>query len=188
MDTHKYTKNLYELLGVPPTASQEEIKTAYRNKLKEWHPDINPQRQEMAEEMTKLLNQAYGILRDPKKRKDYDKMLKFTRGKNYENINDDTFWSKLSKVSPTFAKTVENVRELYGLFKDAFKGSYKLHPLTFGIIAGGLLYFITPIDFIPDAIPIIGYIDDMAILTTIINSLQNEILAYKNWKATEGSK
>lgn len=182
MNKYSNMQNLYDLLGVNPKATQEEIKTAYRNKLKEWHPDKNPDRQEAAEEMTKLLNQAYAILRDPTERKNYDKMLRFTRGKSYSNIDDNTFWSKLSKVSPTFQKTVENVRDLYALFKDSFNGAYKLHPLTLGVIAGGLLYFLTPIDFIPDVIPLIGYIDDMAILTTIINSLQNELEVYRKWK------
>jgi uncharacterized membrane protein YkvA (DUF1232 family) len=50
------------------------------------------------------------------------------------------------------------------------------------MIGGGLLYFILPVDLIPDFIPIVGYLDDLAVLTTIMNSLKGEINAYRNWK------
>lgn len=185
MDNNNGTENFYALFGVSPKATREDIKIAYRNKLKEWHPDKNPERNEEAEEMTKILNQAYSILSDPVQRKNYDKMLRFTKGKNFNTINDKTFWSKMEKASPTFKKTLDNVRELYSLFRDTVKRNYKLHPLTLGAIGGGLLYFLTPIDFIPDIIPIFGYLDDMAILTTLINTLQGELEAYKEWKKKE---
>lgn len=187
MDNYNQTQNLYEFLGVHQNANQNEIKSAYREKLKKWHPDKNPHRKEVAEEMTKILNQAYSILSDPEQRKNYDKMLRFTKKQKFNDINDDTFWAKMSKASPGFKKTMLNVRELYSLFKDAIKGTYKLHPLTFSIIAGGLLYFLNPFDLIPDILPIIGYIDDVAVLTTIINSLQNELEAYQKWKKKNGN-
>lgn len=182
MDNYNHTKNLYDFLGVHQDASQDEIKTAYRKKMKEWHPDKNSHRKEVAEEMTKTLNQAYSILSDPEQRKNYDRMLRFTHGKNFNDINDETFWSKLSKVSHRFEKTVDNVQEIYSLFKDAISKKYKLSPIIFGVIAGGLLYFINPFDFIPDILPIIGYIDDMAVITIIIKSLHNEIESYQEWK------
>jgi len=54
--------------------------------------------------------------------------------------------------------------------------------VTLGIIGGGLLYFIIPMDLIPDIIPFIGLLDDVAVLTTIINSLQGELIEYRTWK------
>lgn len=172
----------YDLFGVDHKATPDEIKTAYRNRLKEWHPDLNPGRAIEAEEMTKILNQAYGILSNPDLRKSYDKMLRFTKGKSFERVNDENFWAKLSKISPSFTKTIAHIRELYALFRDSVKGDYKLHPLTFGAIGGGLLYLLMPFDFIPDMIPLLGLVDDMAILTTIINSLEGELAAYRKWK------
>jgi len=39
-----------------------------------------------------------------------------------------------------------------------------------------------PIDFIPDVLPLIGFLDDLAVLTTIINSIQGELVEYRRWK------
>jgi len=177
----------YELLGIHPKAGLEEIRQAYRNKLKEWHPDKNPDRIEEAEEVTKILNQAYHILSDPGRRKHYDRMLRFTKGKDFgTTINDSEFWNKLEKASPALKQILENLRDLYSLFNDSLKGRYKLHPVTLGIIGGGLLYFMIPIDFIPDVLPLIGFLDDLAVLTTIINSIQGELVEYRRWKKNRG--
>ncbi len=177
--------NYYELLGIDPAAGPEEVRRAYLKKIKEWHPDINPERIVEAEEMTKVLNQAYHILGDPERRKNYDRMLKYTRGKDFgEFINDEAIRNKINKAYPALKKVLENVRELYALFKDSVKGNYKLHPANVAMIGGGLLYFLLPVDLIPDFIPIVGYLDDLAVLTTIMNSLKGEINAYRSWKET----
>ena len=175
--------NYYELLNVDPKAEPDEIKRAYRKKLKEWHPDINPDRKEEAEELTKTLNIAYGILSDPEQRQNYNRMLRFSKGKKYdEYVNDMSFSRKMKKASGALKGLFQDVQELYYLFKDAIRGRYKLHPVNLGIIGGGLIYFIIPMDFMPDIIPFIGYIDDVTVLTTIINALREELVKYRDWK------
>lgn len=177
--------NYYELLEIDPKAGAQEIKQAYLNQVKRWHPDKNPGRTLEAEEKTKILNQAYHVLGDAERRKNYDRMLRFTRGKNYsEFINDEAIRNKINKAYPALKKVLENVRELYALFKDSVKGNYKLHTANVAMIGGGLLYFILPADLIPDFIPLVGYLDDLAVLTTIMNSLKGEINAYRGWKET----
>ena len=178
--------NYYELFGLDSKATQEDIKQAYIRKIKEWHPDKNPDRRQEAEEKTKILNQAYHLLSDPEGRKNYDRMLRFTRGRNFgEFINDEAIKNKINKAYPALKKVLENVRQLYPLFKDAVKGKYKLHPSNVAMIGGALLYFILPADLVPDFIPLIGYIDDLTILTTIMNSLGGEIKEYRQWKQNE---
>ncbi|MGD2036278.1 MAG: DnaJ domain-containing protein [Desulfobacterales bacterium] len=175
--------NYYELLGIDSKAAAEEIKRAYLEKVKAWHPDKNPDRITEAEEKTKILNQAYHILGDTERRKNYDRMLRFTRDKDFgEFINDEAIRNKINKAYPALKKVLENVSELYTLFKDSVRGNYKLHPANIAMIGGGLLYFILPADLIPDFIPLVGYLDDLAVLTTIMNSLKGEINAYRQWK------
>ncbi|MCL2751529.1 MAG: J domain-containing protein [Firmicutes bacterium] len=65
------SKSFYETLGVAKTASDAEIKAAYRKLLKQHHPDLNPG-DKAAEAKTKEINEAYETLSDPQKRAAYD--------------------------------------------------------------------------------------------------------------------
>jgi uncharacterized membrane protein YkvA (DUF1232 family) len=123
------------------------------------------------------------MLKDPETRKNYDRMLRYTRGKDFNAyINDEAIKDKIDKAYPALKSALKNVRVLYSLFKDAVNGKYKLPPASVAMIGGGLLYFILPTDLIPDFIPVIGYLDDLAVLTTIMNTLSKEIREYRVWQ------
>ncbi|MBI5152121.1 molecular chaperone DnaJ [Candidatus Peregrinibacteria bacterium] len=64
-------KDLYEILGVPKTANEQDIKRAYRKLALKWHPDRHKSDKE-AETRFKEINQAYEVLSDAKKRQMYD--------------------------------------------------------------------------------------------------------------------
>jgi curved DNA-binding protein len=66
-------KDYYESLGVPRTASAEEIKKAFRKLAREHHPDVAKDKKK-AEERFKEINEAYEVLSDPDKRKKYDEL------------------------------------------------------------------------------------------------------------------
>lgn len=65
------TTDFYEVLGVPRTASKKEIRSSYQRLARKHHPDLNPGDQE-AEEQFKRISQAYEVLGDDEKRKQYD--------------------------------------------------------------------------------------------------------------------
>jgi curved DNA-binding protein len=65
------TKDYYEVLGVPRTATQKEVSAAFRKLARKHHPDLNAGDKE-AEARFKEISEAHDVLRDPKKRKLYD--------------------------------------------------------------------------------------------------------------------
>jgi molecular chaperone DnaJ len=90
--------NPYELLNVPKTASQEDIKKSYRKLARQYHPDVNPNKEE-AEAKFKEVQNAYDILSDPQKRAQYDQFGQvnprngspFGHKKHYKSSMDDFF-------------------------------------------------------------------------------------------------
>jgi DnaJ family protein B protein 6 len=77
MSAQKDKPTFYEVLGVQETATQEEIKKSYRKLALKWHPDKNPDNKEEAEEKFKSISEAYSVLSDPQKRREYDDSRKF---------------------------------------------------------------------------------------------------------------
>jgi molecular chaperone DnaJ len=67
------SKDFYQVLGVSDSASQNEIKKAYRRLAKQYHPDANPNNTAAAERF-KEISEAHSVLSDPDKRKQYDQM------------------------------------------------------------------------------------------------------------------
>ena len=65
-------KDYYKVLGVPKTAAEKDIKSAYRRLARKWHPDANPKNPKEAEEKFKEISEAYEVLGDAGKRRKYD--------------------------------------------------------------------------------------------------------------------
>src|SRR5438128_11525585 len=66
----------YQVLGVPETATVDEIKKAFRRLAKQYHPDRNPDNAQAAERF-KEINEAHDVLSDPEKRKKYDQLRRY---------------------------------------------------------------------------------------------------------------
>ena len=71
--TQKMTnkRDYYEVLGVTQSAGADDIKIAFRNLARKYHPDVN--KEPDAEEKFKEINEAYSVLSDPEKRSAYDR-------------------------------------------------------------------------------------------------------------------
>jgi len=66
-------RDYYEILGVPRTANEKELKAAYRKLARQYHPDVNPG-DKAAEASFKEVSEAFGVLSDPEKRAKYDQV------------------------------------------------------------------------------------------------------------------
>jgi uncharacterized membrane protein YkvA (DUF1232 family) len=100
---------------------------------------------------------------------DYETHDKYNEGKEYIEEN---FWSKIERVGSklSFAK---DIKALYNYFIDPSISWYRK-----SIVVGALVYFIFPIDSIPDLAPLIGYLDDLGVITATIKFLGSELTQF----------
>lgn len=87
---------------------------------------------------------------------------------------------------PVIGKFFADVPTLCLIAKDYVQGNYKEIPLaTMVMIVVALVYFISPIDIIPDFIPVIGQMDDAIVIALAVGTAHNEIAKYKEWKGLD---
>lgn len=115
----------YSVLGVSEYADKNEIRTAYRQMAFQYHPDRNADNHEAAEKM-KILNEAYAVLSDDTKKKEYDSMrmqygdTAYTHFKNSYSEHDIFSGSDINRIFEELARDFgfrgfdELFREFYG--------------------------------------------------------------------------
>jgi len=124
---------------------------------------------------------------EAKAKVDYEK----SKSKAQEYINDPEKTKKLfeeaakkaNRVKGPLDKIWEEIQLMFGIVKDWFSGEYKEVPVGSIIaIIGGIIYFVSPIDLVPDFIPAAGYLDDVFVLGLVINQVRSDLQKYKEWK------
>lgn len=97
--------------------------------------------------------------------------------------NREQFDDKLQDVPGRLRKFVLQLRLLFELVQDWWSGEYKKVPwLTIALAAAAILYFINPFDLVPDVIPVVGYLDDAAVVALAVVALQEDLKEYCRFK------
>lgn len=107
----------YKILGIPKTATEKEIKAAYRKLARKHHPDLNPNNKE-AEIKFKEINEANEVLSDSEKRKKYDEF-----GKDWKHA-DEIKKAQQQQTSRNRANTQQDYGNFSGDFSDFFESMY----------------------------------------------------------------
>ena len=114
-------RDYYKTLGVTENASDGEIKKAYRKLAMQYHPDRNPGNEKWANEKFKEVNEAYGVLGDPQKRKQYDQFG--TVGNIGDVFNSPFTTTTFQEMMKDFGGAGLRVDFLDDIFGDFLKGS-----------------------------------------------------------------
>lgn len=99
----------------------------------------------------------------------------YTSEKDYkkgEEFVNEELWTKLEKAG----KRISFARDIKALFRYMRDPYVSWHRKA--IVVGALIYFISPIDAIPDLTPLIGYLDDLGVITAVLKFLGSELIPY----------
>jgi curved DNA-binding protein len=111
-------KDYYDVLGVNKSATQDEIKKAFRKQAKKFHPDANPDNPG-AEDQFKEVNEAYEVLSDPEKRTQYDS---FGSRSQWDQFAQNGFGGAGSRQGQRANYTNVNAENLSDIFNTIFGG------------------------------------------------------------------
>jgi len=90
---------------------------------------------------------------------------------------------KANNANGPIDKIIEDFKLLIGLITDFKSGNYRNVPYgSIIMIVVAIIYFVSPIDLIPDFIPVVGFSDDAAVIAFVIAQINSDLQAYKAWK------
>lgn len=96
---------------------------------------------------------------------------------------------KFKHVPDKLKKVVNQVKLLYELIRAYIDGSYREVPwMSIATAVAAVVYFLAPIDLIPDAIPGLGYIDDIFVIRFALSALGTDLKTFCEWKGYDLTK
>ena len=99
--------------------------------------------------------------------------------------NEETISKRISNATP-LRKFAKIGKIMFAMLKDIRNGRYQEVPyFTIASIAVALLYVLNPFDFVPDFIPVIGYVDDLAVMSIALGWIETDLHKYLDWRIKE---
>jgi len=100
----------------------------------------------------------------------------------------ERFEFKLKKF-PVIGRKLSNIPMVVSLVRAYVRKDYQDIPIGSIIaIVSALIYFVSPIDLLPDSIPILGFVDDAAVITFVWRMVENDVEDYKKWQKQNGKR
>lgn len=165
----------YELNN-PNCISKEEFLNKYEENYTVFASYSDPTALEKVKERAPSTQEIKGIL---KKYSEKAKALLADKEKTEEFLIE--FDAKVKSI-PKIGKKISHLTEMGLLVNDYIRGEYtELPKKTLYAIVGALIYFVSPIDFIPDALGPVGYVDDAAVIKACWDACQEDISNYMDW-------
>lgn len=98
-----------------------------------------------------------------------------------EKVRKDS--ATAEEKSAKLGEQFESFKLTWGLLQDYWAGNYKNVPWKLlASIGFAVTYLVSPLDIIPDFLPVLGFVDDAAVFALVVSSFQSELDAYKEWK------
>ncbi|WP_297336953.1 DUF1232 domain-containing protein [Algoriphagus sp.] len=86
---------------------------------------------------------------------------------------------------PRVQKLIEPIAVFIRMLKAHFAGHYKLASSTLGLLVLALVYFLSPIDIIPDFLGFFGFADDLSVILAVYAKVKDEIEQFLDWERTQ---
>lgn len=120
----------------------------------------------------KAKHQASGILNDPKRLRS---LAAAAMAKVKDLRSDTDRMHTLKEQVNTFVRMIRSYQA----------GDYQRTPWkSLLMITAGIIYFVSPLDLIPDFIPVLGFMDDITVLVWVLNSVRKDVEKYEEWESS----
>ncbi len=131
---------------------------------------FQPDPEKISEAVEKSKSKAEDYLKDPEKSKHLlDEAMKKAKDKE--------------KISGPLADLWENLKTVFRLLQAYFSKKYTTIPWgTIVLLVGAVIYFVSPLDLMPDWIPLAGFIDDAAVLVFVLRQINADLQHFLEWE------
>lgn len=119
-------------------------------------------------------------------RRSLDKAVKLLEDTNQTMKTISGAAEKAEEHRNTLTAIWDDLTSLFRIVKSWKSGSYREVPWNTVVLStGAIVYFLTPIDLVPDVIPVLGLIDDIAVVRWVIGAIRNDLAKFRVWEQSQ---